>query len=168
MYLYITLTINDSCCIICSGFNCITVASAIKERVNFVAGGCWIWEWLVWSTGCVERWPEAERLVTSQLQGRVLDCVNGRRMDFSLDFISKLTDWRLLLAAGLLQSAFTVVSGMGMRQPSVAGCSWHTACMMGLGRRVTLHFTGNPYIMFTLYTPSNEHQSPLDPMGEQV
>ena len=51
---YMRLTIKDSCYIICSSFNCITVIRAIKEWVNFVAGSSWIREWLVWSAGCVE------------------------------------------------------------------------------------------------------------------
>ena len=55
-----------------------------------------------------------------------------------LEFI-ELTDRPLLLAAGCLQSAFTVVSGMGMRQPSVAGCSSHTACKLGLDKGTHVH-----------------------------
>ena len=54
-----------------------------------------------------------------------------------LEFI-QLTDRPLLLAVVLLQSAFTVVSGIGRRQPSVAGCSSHTACKLGLERSVHL------------------------------
>ena len=134
------LTIKDSCYIICSSFNCITMVCAIKEWVNFVAGSSWIREWLVWSTGCVEGWPEAERLLTSYLKGRVLDCIDEKEMETmnQLEFI-QLTDWPLLLAAGCLQSAFTVVSGIGMRQPSVAGCSSHTACKLGLDKGAHVH-----------------------------
>ena len=111
---YMRLTIKDSCYIICSSFNCITVVCAIKEWVNFVAGGSWIREWLVWSTGCVEEWPEAERLLTSYLKGGVLDCMCGWEGDGDNESIGiHWVDW-LTLTVGCCASAVGIYS-----------CVWH-------------------------------------------